>query len=311
MGLLFFIILYLRNKFKKKMSKLKIFISFLLFSTLFANAKEKTDPYQTYIDRFADLAVEHRVRYGIPAAITLAQGLVESAAGRSTLAVKGNNHFGIKCHKDWTGDTLLRDDDARAECFRSYTSPEQSFEDHSKFLSRRRYQVLHSIPTTDYEAWANGLKECGYATDPNYAVRLIAVIQRYGLDAYDKDDDSEEVSDFIMDNIRKSHIIRRYRGLYFVIACPGDTYESLADEFGLTADKLKKYNDASGSDIKEWEEVYLEQKKDNAPADMQSITIGEDETVHSISQRLGMTLKAIRKLNPNLVDLPGTRLTLR
>lgn len=135
--------------------------------------------YEDYIARYSAMAVEQMRLYGVPASITLAQGLLESGAGRSTLAAEGNNHFGIKCHKEWTGNSMLRNDDAPDECFRVYDSPEESFRDHSLFLRRQRYASLFDLPLTDYVGWARGLKKCGYATDPNYADRLISIIELY------------------------------------------------------------------------------------------------------------------------------------
>ena len=142
--------------------------------------------YQNYINQYKDLAIEQMLKYRIPASITLAQGLFESGAGQSELARKGNNHFGIKCH-GWQGRAVYHDDDAKHECFRAYNSPGESFEDHSKFLSRQqRYSRLFNLKITDYKGWARQLKACGYATDPAYADKLIKIIETYGLQAYDR-----------------------------------------------------------------------------------------------------------------------------
>ena len=142
--------------------------------------------YQTYINQYKDLAIEQMLRYRIPASITLAQGLFESAAGRSDLVRQGNNHFGIKCH-NWTGPTQYHDDDARGECFRVYQDARDSYEDHSKFLARQpRYARLFELSQHDYKGWARGLKACGYATNPQYASKLIQIIELYKLNQYDK-----------------------------------------------------------------------------------------------------------------------------
>ena len=188
------------------------------------------NPYEEYIERYSALAVDHQNEYGIPASITLAQGLLESAAGRSRLASKGNNHFGIKCHKEWKGKTMLRDDDARDECFRVYSSVEESFADHSRFLRRDRYKRLFDLDVTDYQGWARGLRKCGYATDPNYAARLITIIERYSLYVFDTTEgrNVEETVAFIADHLVKSHPVRRSRGLHYVVGTPGDTYSSIA-----------------------------------------------------------------------------------
>jgi len=139
-----------------------------------------------YINKYSPLAVSEMQRTGIPASITLAQGMLESGYGRSTLAIKGNNHFGIKCHSDWTGAKIYHDDNKKGECFRAYRSVEDSYRDHSEFLvNGSRYRELFKLSSTDYKNWAHGLKKAGYATDPNYAHLLIRKIEEYGLDAFD------------------------------------------------------------------------------------------------------------------------------
>lgn len=149
-------------------------------------APEKT-PQVIYIEQFSSLAVEEMYRSGIPASITLAQGLLESGYGLSELAVKGNNHFGIKCHNNWTGGRMYYDDDKKGECFRKYKSPEESYRDHSDFLRYRdRYRFLFDYKITDYKSWAYGLKKAGYATDPAYPKKLINLIETYGLHEYDR-----------------------------------------------------------------------------------------------------------------------------
>lgn len=272
------------------------------------------DRYQEYIDTYSDMAVEQQARHGIPASITLAQGLLESAAGRSTLATEGNNHFGIKCHADWDGPTMLRSDDAPDECFRVYDSPQESFDDHSRFLLRKRYAPLFELETTDYTGWANGLKKCGYATDPNYAGRLITIIERYSLYLLDSDAgrNAEITAGFIHDTLRATHPVRRSRGLHYVIATPGDTYSSIAAELGMDSARIIEYNDADADvEIRPWEEVYLQPKLDTAPEGTDRATIGRDESLHSVAQRFGMKMSAIIALNPKAKDKPGTRLRLR
>lgn len=153
---------------------------------LHARAQQAQNPaYIAYIEQWKATALAQQAQFGIPASITLAQGLLESGAGQSDLATQANNHFGIKCHSDWQGGTFRKDDDKRDECFRSYTKADDSFRDHSLFLKKKRYEVLFTYPVTDYRAWANGLKACGYATDPNYPQKLIRIIETYGLDKVD------------------------------------------------------------------------------------------------------------------------------
>lgn len=274
----------------------------------------RQDPYEKYISDFCALAVEQQQAHGIPASITLAQGLLESGAGRSRLASEGNNHFGIKCHSDWKGDTMLRDDDAADECFRVYTTAAESYEDHSRFLSRGRYRRLFSLAPGDYAGWARGLRECGYATDPNYADKLITIIERYALYSYDTASGvvAEETAEFIRRLMATSHVVRRSRGLHYVVAVPGDTYGSIAGEFGIDCDLLVEYNDA-GCDgpVRAWEEVYLQPKLETAPEGIKKVTVGEDETIRSVAQRYGMKTEILRRLNPLAKDRPGTRLRLR
>lgn len=160
-------------------------IVFIIVAAVLLVSASQT-PQQRYIDTYAAIAVKQMYRSGVPASITLAQGIIESRSGQSPLATEGNNHFGIKCY-DWKGRTMKVDDDLKDECFRVYDSPEQSFDDHSDFLRyRQRYQFLFDFETTDYKAWANGLKKAGYATDPAYASKLIKVIEDYGLSKYDR-----------------------------------------------------------------------------------------------------------------------------
>ena len=146
-----------------------------------------TTPQQKYIDEWAATAVREMYRSGVPASITLAQGILESRSGLSALAAEGNNHFGIKCHSDWKGKTMKVDDDRKGECFRVYSSADESFRDHSDFLRyQNRYKFLFDYASTDYESWAYGLKQAGYATDPAYPSKLIKIIEDYGLAKYDK-----------------------------------------------------------------------------------------------------------------------------
>ena len=274
----------------------------------------RANAYEEYIDRYSGMAVEQMRAYGIPASITLAQGLLESGAGRSTLAREGNNHFGIKCHADWKGDTMLRDDDAPDECFRVYLTPDESFRDHSVFLRRKRYACLFDLDPSDYSGWARGLKQCGYATDPQYAERLISIIELYGLYNFDSGHikSLEEIAGFISGELMSRHAIRRSRGLHYVIARPGDTYSKIAKELNIDRRKLLTYNDAEADgEIRAWQEVYLQEKLDEAPAGVSKATVGADESFHSLAQRFGMRLARLRELNPGVKDAPGSVLRLR
>ncbi len=291
------------------------FLTILIFAAfcLRMHAETADNRYMRYIETYSGMAVDQQEQYGIPASITLAQGLLESAAGRSTLATKGNNHFGIKCHKEWKGDFMLRDDDAPDECFRVYRDAAESFRDHSLFLSRGRYRPLFEHDVTDYASWARGLSKCGYATDPNYASRLIAIIERYALYTYDTHAgrEAEETAAFIFQQLKRTHPVRKSRGLHYVIAAPGDTYSSIAKEFKLKKKRLMDYNDAHTDQVREWQEVYLEPKLERGPDGVASATIGEDETIHSVAQRFGIRLDALRALNPGVKNRPGQKLKLR
>src|ERR1700709_934334 len=162
---------------------------FVLFYLLTCSAAivrgQHPDDITLYINTYKEIAIEEMQRTGVPAAIKLAQGIHETQAGTSELVRKSNNHFGIKCKSSWTGDKVYHDDDARGECFRSYTQPEQSYRDHSDFLKGRpRYALLFALDPTDYKAWANGLRQAGYATNYRYAQILIKLIADYGLQQY-------------------------------------------------------------------------------------------------------------------------------
>ena len=155
-------------------------------------AQTQNPQYISYIAKYHEMAIEQQIKHRIPAAITMAQGLLESSAGQSELAVKANNHFGIKCASDWVGRTYTHDDETKNECFRQYASPADSYEDHSLFLQRKRYESLFALPLADYKGWAHGLKACGYATDPKYADKLIRIIELYNLQSLTLDKNLQE-----------------------------------------------------------------------------------------------------------------------
>lgn len=164
----------------------KLFILIFLPFSIFVFGQNKNSQYLAYIEQYKDIAIKEMQNYGIPASITLAQGLLESGAGKSELTIESNNHFGIKCQKNWTGATVYYDDDQKHECFRKYNAAIESYEDHSQFLKKNpRYASLFTLDVKDYKGWANGLKQAGYATNPNYAPLLIKIIEDYGLSEYD------------------------------------------------------------------------------------------------------------------------------
>ena len=202
-----------------------------------------------YIENYSPIAKEEMLQYGIPASITLAQGILESGAGRGELSAKSNNHFGIKCHKGWTGGRVYHDDDKLQECFRKYKDPKYSFRDHSLFLTQRsRYNDLFQYKKDDYKSWAKGLKKAGYATDPKYPDKLIRIIETYELYIYD-----EEVlgKKKLKKKEKKSSNIKSY------VVEKGDTLYSISRKFNLTVDALKKYNDLDSNTIDVGQVLYL------------------------------------------------------
>lgn len=206
-----------------------------------------------YIDEYNDIAILEMIAYKIPASITLAQGILESNSGRSRLSVKGNNHFGIKCHKSWKGKRMYHDDDARQECFRKYEHPLTSFRDHSLFLfGRKRYANLFELRKKDYKGWSKGLKKAGYATDPRYPKKLITLIETYELDKYDDFDESFLYSGKVMKK-KENNTKAKY-----VIVAKGDTLYSLARNNNLTVDKLKWLNGLKNNDLSVGQKIYIE-----------------------------------------------------
>jgi len=195
-----------------------------------------SDLIRDYIATYHGIAQDNMRQYGIPASITLAQGILESGSGQGSLSLRANNHFGIKCHKEWTGPSVRHDDDAAQEVFRKYDHPKESYRDHSMFLTTRsRYASLFSLPKDDYSAWAHGLKNAGYATDPKYPAKLISLIERYQLHQYDAEVLGKEVV------IRLSNPMSVANGSTYTVV-QGDTLYSIARKFNTTVDELKKNN---------------------------------------------------------------------
>ncbi len=257
-------------------------------------AQNRNRQYEEYINQYKEIAIDEMKRYRIPASITLAQGLLESGAGRSTLARKSNNHFGIKCGGDWTGNTVSHTDDAPNECFRAYRHPRESYEDHSKFLrNRSRYASLFTLNMTDYKGWAHGLKKAGYATDPQYAYRLINIIELYGLDKFDSKQGIQWLAEF--PNPHQPYISN---DLLYIIARNGDTLKKIGKEFDISERKLRKYNDLyKGYMLQEGDIIYLEKKHRRASKDNIVYVVRQGDSMYSISQRYGIRLKNLYKLN--------------
>ena len=279
---------------------------------LLAQGQVRNKQYEAYIKKSRDIAVEEMRKYHIPASITLAQGLLESGAGQSTLARKSNNHFGIKCGSDWDGKSVRYDDDARNECFRAYKHPKQSYEDHSKFLaSRSRYAFLFKLKITDYKGWAKGLKKAGYATDRRYAQRLIDIIELYDLHQYD----TKKGLKWMKDN-PNPHQPYIANGLVYIVVRPGDTWKSISKEFDVSRKKLRKYNDLyKGYVLQPGDILYLEKKNRKADKEHVVHVLRAGESMYSISQKYGIRLKNLYKRNKMEPDSPapevGTILRLR
>lgn len=282
--------------------KKNFFIGLLLcLCAVSANAQMKwNQQFQQYFDQYRDMAIDQMRRYRIPASITLAQGVLESGAGRSELAVKGNNHFGIKCH-GWTGRAVYHNDDRNNECFRAYNNASESFEDHSKFLTTSdRYRSLFKLKITDYKGWAYGLKSCGYATNPRYAIQLIDIIQLYKLYEYDDGRYAGRSAVTRPSGQMPSHRVYQFNQNYYVLAKAGDTYRNIGEEMGVSYKKLAKYNENDrNARLEEGEIVWLQKKRRNAPKEYKHRphVVKSGESMYTISQRYGIRLKRLYKMN--------------
>jgi LysM repeat protein len=278
-----------------------------------------------YIERYKDLAISEMKRTGIPASITLAQGMIESDFGRSSLAREGNNHFGIKCHSDWTGATIRHHDDRRNECFRKYKRPEDSYYDHSDFIkSGSRYRFLFDLPSTDYKGWARGLKKAGYATNPVYANMLIRKIEENNLYYYDRlsmvpvktvaeevpvrpDSTRPVVRERVTEtpvtfspvsvSSRTPRIMENNR-IQYIIVKDGETIESLEKDFDLLKWELTRYNELDNNFTPVPGQIlYLQPKRDKAELGKEIHNAREGETMYIISQKYGVKLKKLYEYN--------------
>lgn len=311
-GICYTIMMRISHTFISRLS-LALVVS-LLFYTLEVSAQALRKPtFMDYIRTYQAEARRQMDRHAIPASITLAQGLIETGAGTSTLARDHNNHFGIKCHSTWTGKRTYRQDDNPNDCFRSYPSAKDSYDDHSMFLKARRYQRLFALRYDDYRGWAKGLQLCGYATNKGYANMLIKVIEDYELYTFDRGEyptwyggratsvrrsvESERTYDRPM---RPSYISY---GLLYVLADQNDTYERIAADMGISAKKLAKYNDTPlDYPLNEGDVVYLEPKNKEASARYSTYTVRVGDSMHEISQRYGIRLDQLYKLNNKDAD---------
>ncbi len=292
------------------MNKTRVVLS-AICALLFAAALPADTPTKAgedYIAKWAATAISEMHRSGVPASITLAQGMLESSYGQSELAVNANNHFGIKCH-DWTGDKAYYDDDKKGECFRKYSSADESFSDHSDFLRYRdRYKSLFDLEITDYKGWAYGLKEAGYATDSQYPAKLINLIETYNLSAYDSAEDIPETPTVLESPVAAaakeivkfslSRTIYSQNKVPFVYSIAGETLRSIASENNLFLREILKYNDLDAErELEPGTVVYLRAKKAKAAKGVDKYVAEGGETLWEISQRFGVKLKKLLKMN--------------
>ncbi len=304
-----------------KMKKLQLLLLLLIPLTLSA---QRITP-EEYIQTYKDIAIREMKTHKIPASITLAQGLLESGAGNSSLAREAKNHFGIKCHKGWEGDTYYMDDDEKNECFRKYDNVEDSFSDHSEFLcGRSRYAALFDLEITDYEGWAKGLKAAGYATNPKYAQLLIDRINLYDLTQYDQialgllaesevepiDPAVDEYFELAFSPVDKSvypladmtqdkRFIYENNKVRFVYAKEGETPESMAKAFGIKFKRFCQYNCLKHPEevvFHSGDVVYLSKLR-NSNWKAKKYTVQEGETLRDVALRFAVKPEKILRKN--------------
>jgi LysM repeat protein len=311
------------------MNRLSLLITGLLIPFLVtAQPQRRTTPAE-YVQKYKDEAIKDMKKTGVPASITLAQGILESDAGNSDLAREANNHFGIKCHKEWTGPFFIKDDDTRDECFRKYKTVQESFDDHGMFLrTRPRYAFLFDLEITDYKGWAHGLKKAGYATNPRYAEILIRIIEEHELYHFDRGtfrkpverDDaiaqkttppSNTGQPTVPKQVKRKHAQAKEKPartsatsshkvnehqVPYVVAGKNDSWYSLAIAHDMRLWQILKYNDADKDDVlNEGEIVYLKPKRGRPQASTH--TVVEGETLRNVSQKYGVKMRKLIKLN--------------
>ena len=283
--------------------------SLILSNMLFAQAKMSANEY---IAKYKDEAIREMLESGVPASITLAQGVLESGVGNSELAICANNHFGIKCHNDWSGDVYILDDDAKNECFRRYLDVFDSYRDHSLFLrSRSRYDSLFKLPITDYKGWAYGLKKAGYATNPKYAEMIIGIIEKNSIYKFDSlffqcaPDTIKILSTkfFELLELKKAEKKGVYeRKIYknqdvpFIVLGNKDNFDKIGVDLNIKRIKLLKINDIQGDSLlKSGQIVYLKRKHKKSL--VSEHIVKKNETLWEISQKYAVRLKSLKKLN--------------
>jgi LysM repeat protein len=318
------------------MKKLNLFVLILFAfagTELFAQSSERV---RNYIATYKDIAIQEMQRTGVPAAITLAQGIHETSAGTSDLVLKSNNHFGIKCKTEWTGAAVYHDDDAKGECFRKYDDPFQSYRDHSDFLKNRPYYAsLFTLDPTDYKAWAYGLKKAGYATNPKYAEILIKLIEDYNLEEYSlialntKGDGKEllyasnsvKTESSNNANADAAVIVQKIypAGVFkinetsVVFVAQGTSFLAVADKNNVPLSRLFEFNDMKPVDIAEKDQlIFLQRKRKIGANEFHTVLPGE--TVYDIAQEEGIRIESLLEFNllsRNMQPKPGEKLNLK
>lgn len=295
----------------------KSLFSIVFFCFALSSAFGQGEARKTYIATYSSIAMEEMKRAGVPASITLAQGILESGNGLSELAAKSNNHFGIKCHSDWEGERVYHDDDEQGECFRKYKNVRHSFEDHSDFLVRgSRYDFLFDLDPTDYKNWAKGLKKAGYATAPDYAERLIEIIEDERLFAFDGGAESATEISSIADlatvkkysgptlnekgkpitSEKKRFVLHRVQGAKgspnFVVLQVGESIEAMGDSLNMRVAVLLDINDATWETVFEpGDKIYVDYKKTKAKE--KYVTAKEGQSMRDIAQQEGIKLQSL------------------
>ena len=325
------------KRYVKKWNFIPLFFILTLFSCKTIRVTESpgrhmTEERKQYIEKYNKLAISEMKRSGVPASITLAQGILESDNGTGRLVKKANNHFGIKCHDNWKGRKIYHDDDRRKECFRKYDNAAESYRDHSDFLrNTNRYAFLFNLDRENYKGWAKGLKKAGYATDNQYDKLLIKIIEENGLYQYDnlkkagrkvKDKKPGKEDELLVKptsgnketNTPGNRISKRNR-IDYIIVSEGDTYKSLEKEFGMMHWELFKYNDLPEDfRLKTGMLLYMQPKRNKAAVDNDFHFVEKGETMHGISQKYGIKLDQLYKLNHMKAGekpVPGNKLWLR
>lgn len=322
------------------MKKFTYFIVVVFVIVATSAAAQKQEKVLNYITLYKNLAIAEMQRTGVPASITLAQGIHESGAGGSKLAMASNNHFGIKCKSNWTGESVKHDDDAKAECFRKYASSEDSYKDHSDFLKNgQRYAFLFSLDPADYEGWANGLKKAGYATNPKYPQVLIKLVEDYQLQDYTltalgklpvSNEELEVIKDEVkikttqnktveaaIDKIKPSPSFPegefKINETKVVFVKRGTPYLSIAKQYGLDLSRLFDFNDMQAvTEADKDQLIYIQRKRKTGNEDFHLIKVGE--TLHDIAQSQAIRLESLQELNwlkKNDIPAVGEKLSLK